>query len=127
MIINPVLPIWLLILMAAALAAFGIWQWTSSPRGKGLKRTWALRVVMTLLLLIVAIRPTIPGEGQGPTVSGGLEVYFVVDTTSSMAAEDYGSTYVNDEESPATRLASTGSRQTSRRSPRNSRAPSSHS
>ena len=97
MIINPVLPIWLLVLMTAVLAAFGIWQWIASPRGKGLKRVWALRVLMALLLFTVAIRPTIPGEGQGPTVSGGLEVYFVVDTTSSMAAEDYGTTYVNDE------------------------------
>jgi len=97
MIINPVLPLWLLLVMTAALMAFAIWQAVVAPRGKGLKRSWLLRVAMAVLLLIVAIRPTIPGEGQGPTVSGGLEVYFVVDTTSSMAAEDYGDTYVNDE------------------------------
>ena len=97
MIINPVLPLWLLVIMAVALIAFGIWQVVAAPAGKGLRRVWILRVVMVALLLTVAIRPTIPGEGQGPTVSGGLEVYFVVDTTSSMAAEDYGDTYVDDE------------------------------
>ena len=31
-----------------------------------------------------------PTDGQGPKVSGGLGVYVVVDTTSSMAAEDWG-------------------------------------
>lgn len=97
MIINPVLPLWALLLTAAALVAFGIWQAIVAPAGKGLKRRWVLRVAMAALLLVIAIRPTIPGEGQGPTVSGGLEVYFVVDTTSSMAAEDYGDTYVNEE------------------------------
>jgi Ca-activated chloride channel family protein len=43
-----------------------------------------------LLLLVVALRPTIPGGETGPRASGELEVWFVVDTTSSMAAEDYG-------------------------------------
>lgn len=96
MIINPVLPVWALVLMTLVLVAFGVWQAIVTPKDKGLTLTWILRILMALLLLVVAIRPTIPGEGQGPTVSGGLEVYFVVDTTSSMAAEDYGDTYVND-------------------------------
>lgn len=97
MIINPVLPVWALVLLTAALVGFGIWRLIVAPAGKGIKRAWILRVVMAMLLLVIALRPTIPGEGQGPTVSGGLEVYFVVDTTSSMAAEDFGGTYVNDE------------------------------
>jgi Ca-activated chloride channel homolog len=51
---------------------------------------WLARLAMILLLIVIAARPTIPTDGQGPKASGGLEVYVVVDTTSSMAAEDWG-------------------------------------
>jgi Ca-activated chloride channel family protein len=61
-------------------------------KSASLRVAWALRIVMVVLLLIVALRPTIPADSQGPTASGGLEVYFAVDTTSSMAAEDYDGT-----------------------------------
>jgi Ca-activated chloride channel family protein len=91
MTFNPVLPVVVLVLVAIALVAIalviGIRATTAS-----LRVAWALRIVMVVLLLIVALRPTIPADSQGPTASGGLEVYFAVDTTSSMAAEDYDGT-----------------------------------
>ncbi len=89
MIANPVLPSWAILLLGALLAGFALWQLVarrSSPRAAGM---WASRLVMVVLLVVIAFRPTIPTDGQGPTASGGLEVYFVVDTTSSMAAEDW--------------------------------------
>ena len=102
MILNPLAPVWLLVLISLALAAFAAWRLVAAPRAS-LRLAWALRIVMVLLLLIVAVRPTIPADGTGPRASGGLEVWFAVDTTSSMAAEDYGT----DAETgaPATRLS----------------------
>ena len=89
MILNPLAPVWLLLLVSLVLAGFATWRLVAAPRAS-LRLAWALRIVMVILLLVVAVRPTIPADGTGPRASGGLEVWFVVDTTSSMAAEDYG-------------------------------------
>ena len=89
MIINPLAPVWLLVLLSLALVGFATWRLIVASRSS-LRLAWALRIVMVVLLLVIAIRPTIPADGTGPRASGGLEVWFAVDTTSSMAAEDYG-------------------------------------
>lgn len=89
MIANPVLPGWALALIAVVLGGFALWRLIAqrkNPRSVGM---WLARLAMILLLVVIAARPTIPTEGQGPKASGGLEVYVVVDTTSSMAAEDW--------------------------------------
>lgn len=90
MIVNPVLPGWALALLGVVLGGFAIWQLIARRATPRAAAMWASRLAMVLLLVVVALRPTIPTDGQGPTASGGLEVYFVVDTTSSMAAEDWG-------------------------------------
>jgi Ca-activated chloride channel family protein len=86
MILLPSFPVPAIVLVAAALAAFAI---VALVRGRGPRWAWALRLVAIVLLAVVALRPAIPGSASGPTASGGLEVYFALDTTSSMAAEDY--------------------------------------
>lgn len=88
--LNPMLPLWVLLPLVAGLAAFSAWQLV---RHRNSRRAidWASRLLMVLLLLLLALRPAIPGSPSGSTATGGLEVYFVVDTTSSMAAEDFGS------------------------------------
>ncbi len=90
MIANPVLPGWALALITVVLGGFTLWRLIASRRDRTLALHWVARLAMVLLLLVIALRPTIPTEGQGPRVSGGLEVYVVVDTTSSMGAEDWG-------------------------------------
>ncbi|CAN5460075.1 VWA domain-containing protein [soil metagenome] len=90
MIANPVLEPWLLVLLGVVFSAFAIWRMIA-VRGDG--RAWLIwlsRLAMIVLLIVIASRPTIVGDGQGPSASGGLEVYIVVDTTSSMAADDFG-------------------------------------
>jgi len=85
--LDPVLPLALLLPLTAVLAAFVLWRLVAEPRAR---LAWALRLIAVLLLLVVALRPVIPAEvDQRPTSSGGLEVYIAVDTTSSMAAEDW--------------------------------------
>ena len=90
MITNPVLPWWALLLLGVVLGGFALWQLIARRSSPRIASMWASRLAMVLLLVVIAARPTIPTDGQGPTASGGLEVYFVVDTTSSMAAEDWG-------------------------------------
>ena len=90
MIANPVLPGWALALLGVALGGFALWRLIASRRDRSLALRWLARLGMVVLLLVIAARPTIPTDGQGPKASGGLEVYVVVDTTSSMAAEDWG-------------------------------------
>src|SRR5699024_12869488 len=49
---------------------------------------WARRLLMVLLLLAVALRPVTPIEGE-QTERMDANVFFVVDRTGSMNAEDY--------------------------------------
>lgn len=89
MTINPVLPIGVLALIGVVLGAGLIWQLVVNRSRRRLVLLWSSRLLMLALLMVIAVRPTILGDGQGPSASGGLEVYLVVDTTSSMAAEDW--------------------------------------
>lgn len=78
----------LLVLLVAALAA--TW-WNPSSRtvpGESRATHWRLTAA-ALLLGLAAVRPAVPGE-QVDTTAANLNVYFVVDTTSSIIAEDYG-------------------------------------
>ena len=90
MITNPVLPGLALAAIAVVFGGFALWRLIAQRKNRGAVGMWLARLGMILLLIVIAARPTIPTDGQGPKASGGLEVYVVVDTTSSMAAEDWG-------------------------------------
>ena len=57
-------------------------------RRPGQRAAWARRLLMVLLLLVVALRPVTPIEGE-QTQRMNANVFFVVDRTGSMNAEDY--------------------------------------
>ena len=99
MILDPILPLPVVVAASVLLGAFAVWRMLRSARGGRLP--WIGRLVMVGLLLVIALRPTIPGPTTGPIATGGLEVYIVLDTTSSMAAEDVRGQV---EDRPATRL-----------------------
>lgn len=89
MTLLPIAP-WpvLLVLTVAALAA--VW-WNPSSRsvpGESRASHWRLTAAV-LLLGSAALRPAVAGD-QVDTAAANLNVYFVVDTTSSSVAEDYG-------------------------------------
>lgn len=89
MSLLPVVP-WpaLLVLVVGGLAA--VWWNPSSRTVPGESRATHWRLTAAVLLLgTAALRPAIPGE-QVDTTAANLNVYFVVDTTSSIIAEDYG-------------------------------------
>jgi Ca-activated chloride channel family protein len=85
----PVIP-WpvLLALLVGGLAA--VWWNPTSRTVPGESRATHWRLTAAVLLLGgAALRPAVPGE-QVDTTAANLNVYFVVDTTSSIIAEDYG-------------------------------------
>jgi Ca-activated chloride channel family protein len=57
--------------------------------GSASGRDWLFRGGLVLLIMGAALRPGIPG-GNAEAAMADLNVFFVVDTTSSIAAEDYG-------------------------------------
>jgi Ca-activated chloride channel family protein len=89
MTLSPLLPIGMLVVVLGGLALFAIVQFVRAPRRPG-SWHWLMRLGMVILLFGLALRPGLPTNLQPPAASGDVDVYFVVDTTSSMAAEDYG-------------------------------------
>jgi Ca-activated chloride channel family protein len=90
MTFTPLLTPAVLLPVLAILLALTIWQLLRQRRSRH-ARDWAARVLLVVLVVVVAFRPSIGGGAPASSAEGGLEVYFVVDTTSSMVAEDYGS------------------------------------
>jgi Ca-activated chloride channel family protein len=98
MTFNPVLPWWLMAALAAVLA-LGVGTALARARpararpggdrsDKAEFHGWLFRGGLVLLLLLAAARPGIPG-GTVPAAASELDVFFVVDTSSSIVAEDY--------------------------------------
>ncbi|MEY2849911.1 MAG: hypothetical protein RI885_2578 [Actinomycetota bacterium] len=87
MTLDPIGPLWLVASVCVLAVVVAVVKLVSSPTR--LRLRWALRIGMIVLVSVLALRPVIPPADAGPVASGGLEVYIVVDTTSSMAAEDY--------------------------------------
>jgi Ca-activated chloride channel family protein len=78
----------LLVLTVAALAA--VWWNPTSRSVPGESRATHWRLTAAVVLLgVAAFRPAVAGE-ETDTTAANLNVYFVVDTTSSIIAEDYG-------------------------------------
>ncbi|MGC0274307.1 vWA domain-containing protein [Pseudactinotalea sp. Z1739] len=82
-------PLWVTAIVFAPLLALTIWQ---SVRGRGQRRLhWLRRCGMVLALIAIALTPAVPSS-QSTQVSSNAELFFVVDRTGSMAAEDYNGT-----------------------------------
>jgi Ca-activated chloride channel family protein len=79
-------PLWALIAVFVPLLALCVWRWRGST---GLRRTeWIRRTAMVACVAVIGICPAIPSTEQDGLVSNA-ELYFVVDRTGSMAAEDW--------------------------------------
>lgn len=91
MTFSPVLPLPLLIAVAVVFTAFVVWQFVL-PENRTRRLSWALRGAMVVLVLLIALRPGIPGHG-GVEATTDVDVFFVVDTTTSIVAEDYAGSH----------------------------------
>lgn len=90
MIFNPILPVVVLVTIAALFIGLIVLQTRGSEQGIGWL-TLGRRVVIVLLLLAASLRPGI-GEFSSETVviTRDIDVFLVVDTTGSIAADDIG-------------------------------------
>ncbi|MET3950419.1 VWA domain-containing protein [Arthrobacter sp. UYEF36] len=93
MTLNPILSWWVMGPLAAAIVLGLGWvlfrsRQQHAPSGEAGIRGWLFRGGLVLLLLLAACRPGIAG-GTVQAAATDLNVFFVVDTSSSIAAEDH--------------------------------------
>ncbi|UCR88383.1 vWA domain-containing protein [Mycetocola spongiae] len=85
MIFQPVLSPLLLILFFLPVIGLILWL----LRGSRQRWRWIGRLGMVLLLLLILLRPGIPG-GETKTLATDMDIVLVVDNTASSIAEDWG-------------------------------------
>ncbi|UNK70808.1 VWA domain-containing protein [Microbacterium sp. H1-D42] len=91
MILQPVLNPVLLVLLCAPLAVLAVWAIVKGPgqeRAHAGRSIWALRLGMIVVVFVMLLRPGIPG-GTSQTLATDTDIVIVVDTTASIAAEDW--------------------------------------
>ncbi|BDZ51004.1 hypothetical protein GCM10025867_32450 [Frondihabitans sucicola] len=85
---QPILPAPVFILVAVLLGGFVLWRIIAERSSRTLLFAWIRRAAIVALLLVMVARPGLPG-GTAKASVAELNVFFVVDTTSSAAAEDW--------------------------------------
>ena len=85
MVFHPVIHLFLLILITVVAGVFVFLTWHRAVR-KNMKDV-IRRSLIVVTVLVMGAGPSIPGEAV--EVTSTLEVYFVIDRTGSMAAEDW--------------------------------------
>ena len=88
MTFQPIWPWWVMVPVLLAVVVFLVWTAVRSGPRAGLRAS-LLPAALVVLLLLAALRPGVSG-GSVRAAATDLNVFFVVDTTSSIAAEDYG-------------------------------------
>lgn len=79
-------PIWAMLVVFVPLLALCVWQLRASSGERRLD--WVRRTAMVACVVIIGLCPAVPSTENNGLVSNA-ELYFVVDRTGSMAAEDY--------------------------------------
>lgn len=88
LVFQPVVPVPLLVVIAVVASGFVLWRIVAERQDRALLLAWLRRAVVVALLLLMVARPGLPG-GTAKASVAELNVFFVVDTTSSSAAEDW--------------------------------------
>lgn len=78
MILNPIIPVWIMILFLPL-----FWMCRS-----GEKKQLIRQMIMICLVFLINLRPMILSD-EAETLTNDLDVLFVIDTTISMVADDY--------------------------------------
>lgn len=85
MTLQPLWPLWALVIVGGSLLAFCVTQLVRQRKHRG---AWARRTGAALALGVLLLGPSMV-DREGSTLQTNAEVFFVVDRTGSMAAEDY--------------------------------------
>jgi Ca-activated chloride channel family protein len=83
--LQPLMPYWAIILVMVPLLVLCV---VLGVRRRDARIPWLRRGLMVLMIAVVALRPVTPIEGE-QTHRMDADVFFVVDRTGSMNAEDY--------------------------------------
>jgi Ca-activated chloride channel family protein len=87
MSLRPLIGIgWLLLVL---LPALGLAGWLALRAEASVRRRWWLRVAAVVALLGLGLGPSLPRQTE-QELGVAVEIFFVVDRTGSMAAEDWG-------------------------------------
>ncbi|MCI8621610.1 MAG: hypothetical protein HFJ50_08010 [Clostridia bacterium] len=78
MIVNPIIPIWLMLIICTVLIFLIVKN----------KEHKLKRVIIVTLLFVINLRIMLP-NGKNREISSNLDVVFVIDNTISMIADDY--------------------------------------
>lgn len=85
---QPVFPVAVLVVFGVVGVGFAVWRALAERDNRSLLLAWIRRAVLVALVLVIAARPGLAG-GTAQASVAQLNVFFVVDTTSSSAAEDW--------------------------------------
>lgn len=91
MMVIPIFDWWLIAILFVVPLGAVIFRLVVSFGSKRERNAWIRRLAILVLVLVMALRPSMPGasRAQGNNL---LDVYFIVDTTISIKAEDYNGT-----------------------------------
>ncbi|MTG88618.1 VWA domain-containing protein [Cellulosimicrobium sp. BIT-GX5] len=95
--LQPLVPVWALALLVLPLLGLAVWQAVvagrpgpgGAPRAGAPRGAWLRRAGAVVLLGIIGLGPSVASTDRDTSVAN-VDMFFVVDRTGSMAAEDYG-------------------------------------
>ncbi|WP_435201385.1 vWA domain-containing protein [Janibacter sp. GS2] len=85
MSLHPLIPWPLVVVIGLLLVGFTTWRLVADPRRRG---RWALRLVTGLVMVVALLGPAVNG-GIAQQAASDVNVFFVVDTTTSSMARDH--------------------------------------
>lgn len=96
MTLNPLLPLAVLAVVVVPLLALTLTLTVQglrvgSPTGRSQALAWLRRSAIVAVVAVVGLGPSVPRTSMDTSVSA-VDIFFVVDRTGSMAAEDYAGT-----------------------------------
>ncbi len=97
LVLQPLVPVWVLVLLVVPLLGLAVWQTVvagrpgpdGAPRPGAPRAAWVRRAGAVVLLGIIGLAPSVESTERDTSVAD-VDLFFVVDRTGSMAAEDYG-------------------------------------
>jgi len=93
MIFSPLVSLWIIAPLGIALIGWTLWQAWGHRHHQARRSVWLRRLVLALLLTLLLLRPSLSG-GTAASGFANANIFFVVDTTGSMNAEDYNGAQV---------------------------------
>lgn len=89
MILQPIIPISFIVLISIFIIIVSTLAIATNRKNPSLLKRWILRSVTLLLIPLMMLRPGFAEQKETEIFTNQYDIFFVVDTTSSMIAEDW--------------------------------------